>query len=71
MEPAFCPDCETRHTSDAIIQTFNNGVVLMINKNDSSATLSRKGEVVKKYRDVTLDKWGFLMDQASLLARVR
>lgn len=71
MEPAFYPDCETRHTSDAIIQTFDNGVVLVISKNDSSATLSRKGEVIKKYRDVTLDKWGFIMDQASSFARVR
>lgn len=71
MEPVFNPDCETRHTNDAIIQTFENGVMLMISKKDSSAELIRKGEVVKKYRNVTLDKWGFLMDQASLMANVR
>ena len=71
MEPVFCPDCETRHTADSIIQTFENGVMLMISKKDSSAELIRKGEVVKKYRNVTLDKWGFLMDQASLMANVR
>lgn len=71
MEPVFNSDCETRHTNDAIIQTFENGVMLMISKKDSSAELIRKGEVVKKYRNVTLDKWGFLMDQASLMANVR
>lgn len=71
LETSFCPDCTTEHTQDEIIQKFNNGVVLTISKKDSSAVLIRKGEVVKKYLNVTFDKWGFLVKQASLMANIR
>lgn len=71
METSFCPDCTTEHTQNEIIQKFTNGVILTISKKDSSAVLSRKGEVVKKYRNVTFDKWGFLMEQANLMANIR
>lgn len=71
METSFCPDCTTEHTQNEIIQKFTNGVILTISKRDSSAVLIRKGEVVKKYRNVTFDKWGFLMEQANLMANIR
>ena len=71
METSFCPDCTTEHTQNEIIQKFTNGVMLTISKKDSSAVLIRKGEVVKKYRNVTFDKWGFLIEQASLMANIR
>lgn len=71
MESALWPECRTQHTNTQIIQTFANGVVLTISKVDSSAELARDGKVCRRYKGVTIDKWGALVDQASQMARVR
>lgn len=71
MESALWPECRTQHTNTQIIQTFANGVVLTISKVDSSAELTRDGKVCRRYKGVTIDKWGALVDQASQMARVR
>lgn len=71
VESAFCPDCYTQHTQDEIIQTFSNGVVLVINKHDSSAVISRKDVIIGTYANVTMNMWDDLIRRASKLAEVK
>ena len=68
MTSSFIPSCKTVHENGAIIQTFANGVVVKLTLQDSSASLSRDGKVVRRYRQVSMNKWAGILESAQKMS---
>lgn len=73
VQEHFCPNCESQHTADAIIQTFPCGVSVRISKVDSSATLIVDGSVEESYEAISAGSWANLLAHAQEIsdAKVR
>lgn len=71
MEPAMCEECSTEHTQDFIIQDFGNGVVLKLNKVNSTANIYVDNVLVDRATHVTMRMWSMLVERCENMAATR
>lgn len=67
-EEQFVPNCRTSHEGDMMIQRFPRRVTVRINKTTGDAEISRDGEVIERYTDITLKGWSNLLAKAEAIS---
>lgn len=69
VEEDFIPNCRTEHQNGSIIQTFAGGVQV-VTDTDSTRILVG-GNIVDKYKDVTVESWGNVLARAQEISQKR
>lgn len=57
----YMPACTTTKTSVGMAQTFDNGIVVLLDIAASSARIMRDDQELAKYDGVTLDRWANIL----------
>ena len=57
----YMPACTTTMTSVGMAQTFDNGIVVLLDIADSSARIMRDDQELARYEAVTLDRWANIL----------
>jgi len=57
VDPQFSPNCRISYLNGEIIQTFNEGIVLRIELSTGNYTISKRGEVIDKGENATMNQW--------------
>ena len=58
---AYMPACTTAKTSVGMAQTFDNGIVVLLDIAENSARIMRDDRELAKYEEVTLDRWANIL----------
>lgn len=67
-EEQFVPNCRTSHEGDVMIQSFPRRVTVRIDKTTGDAEISRDGEVIERFTDITVKGWGNLLAKAEAIS---
>ncbi len=57
----YMPACTTVKTSTGLAQTFENGIVVLLDLGDSTARIMRNDQELARYDHVTLDSWANIL----------
>ena len=57
VDPDFVPNCRTAYANGLIIQTFGDDVVLRIDRQTGTITLTHHGDEVDKINNATMAMW--------------
>ena len=57
----YMPACTTVKTSTGLAQTFENGIVVLLDLGDSTARIMRNDHELAMYDHVTLDSWANIL----------
>lgn len=68
VDPDFAPNCRTQYMGGMIIQTFADNVVLEIDRETGSITLSHRGEVLEKLKNESMVTWNAMAIKAAGIA---
>lgn len=61
----FIPKCKTIHGEDgSFAQIFDGNITVWVNTQDSTARITRRGEELESFDEVTINKWSAILQMA-------